>query len=200
MSNLLVLYYSRYGQVETMSNAVAEGARSIDGMKVTTKRVSELLSEEAARQAGARPNYPLRLLRPKSSTNTMRLCLARRPGLEIWLRKCVIFSTKLESLDEGSADWPCRQRLYFHRNRGREREHYPDIYPDVVAPRIRSSRSALFVSATNGHSRIPRRVAVRCGEQWPDQMVRGSQLSTSLSKRASKAGTSPRSQRSCAAD
>ena len=34
-----------------MSNAVAEGARSIDGMKVATKRVPELLSAEAARQA-----------------------------------------------------------------------------------------------------------------------------------------------------
>jgi NAD(P)H dehydrogenase (quinone) len=58
MSNLLVLYYSRYGHVETMSNAVAEGARSIDGMKVATKRVPELLSAEAARQAGAKPDRP----------------------------------------------------------------------------------------------------------------------------------------------
>lgn len=65
MSNLLVLYYSRYGQVETMSNAVAEGARSIDGMKVTTKRVSELLSEEAARQAGAKPDQPAPIASPE---------------------------------------------------------------------------------------------------------------------------------------
>jgi NAD(P)H dehydrogenase (quinone) len=41
-----------------MSNAVAEGARSIDGMKVATKRVPELLSAEAARQAGAKPDRP----------------------------------------------------------------------------------------------------------------------------------------------
>ena len=65
MSNLLVLYYSRYGQVETMSNAVAEGARSIDGMKVTTKRVPELLSEEAARQAGAKPDQPAPIASPE---------------------------------------------------------------------------------------------------------------------------------------
>jgi NAD(P)H dehydrogenase (quinone) len=65
MSNLLVLYYSRYGQVETMSNAVAEGARSIDGMKVATKRVPELLSAEAARQAGAKPDQPAPIASPE---------------------------------------------------------------------------------------------------------------------------------------
>jgi NAD(P)H dehydrogenase (quinone) len=65
MSNLLVLYYSRYGQVETMSNAVAEGARSIDGMKVATKRVPELLSEGAARQAGAKPDQPAPIALPE---------------------------------------------------------------------------------------------------------------------------------------
>jgi NAD(P)H dehydrogenase (quinone) len=65
MSNLLVLYYWRYGQVETMSDAVAAGARSIDGMKVTTKRVPELLSEEAARQAGAKPDQPAPIASPE---------------------------------------------------------------------------------------------------------------------------------------
>ena len=65
MSNLLVLYYSRYGQVETMSNAMAEGARSIDGMKVATKRVPELLSAEAARQAGAKPDQPAPIASPE---------------------------------------------------------------------------------------------------------------------------------------
>lgn len=39
MSKLLVLYYSSYGHVETMANAVAEGARSVAGVEVTVKRV-----------------------------------------------------------------------------------------------------------------------------------------------------------------
>jgi NAD(P)H dehydrogenase (quinone) len=52
MSKVLVLYYSSYGHVETMANAVAEGARSVPGTDVTVKRVPELVPEEAARRAG----------------------------------------------------------------------------------------------------------------------------------------------------
>lgn len=54
MSKLLVLYYSTYGHIETMANAVAEGARSVEGVEVTLKRVPETLSEEAAQKMGAK--------------------------------------------------------------------------------------------------------------------------------------------------
>ena len=54
MSKILVLYYSMYGHVETMANAVAEGARGVEGIEVTIKRVPELMPEDAARKAGAK--------------------------------------------------------------------------------------------------------------------------------------------------
>ncbi|MFA5029099.1 MAG: NAD(P)H:quinone oxidoreductase [Candidatus Methylomirabilota bacterium] len=54
MTKVLVLYYSMYGHVETMAKAVADGARSVEGTEVTVKRVPELMSEEAARKAGAK--------------------------------------------------------------------------------------------------------------------------------------------------
>lgn len=54
MAKILVLYYSMYGHVETMANAVAEGARSVDGTEVTIKRVPELMPEEVARKSGAK--------------------------------------------------------------------------------------------------------------------------------------------------
>ena len=54
MAKILVLYYSMYGHIETMAKAVAEGARSIKGTEVTIKRVSDLVSEEVARKAGAK--------------------------------------------------------------------------------------------------------------------------------------------------
>ena len=54
MAKVLILYYSMYGHIETMANAVAEGARSVAGIEVTIKRVPELMSEEAARKAGAK--------------------------------------------------------------------------------------------------------------------------------------------------
>jgi NAD(P)H dehydrogenase (quinone) len=54
MTKLLVLYYSTYGHIETMANAVAEGARSIDGVEVTLKRVPETMPEEVAKKYGAK--------------------------------------------------------------------------------------------------------------------------------------------------
>ncbi|WP_377289189.1 NAD(P)H:quinone oxidoreductase type IV [Rhizobium sp. SG2393] len=48
MAKVLVLYYSAYGHIETMANAVAEGARSA-GADVTVKRVPELVSEDVAK-------------------------------------------------------------------------------------------------------------------------------------------------------
>ena len=54
MTKLLVLYYSTYGHIETMAGAIAEGARSIQGVEVTVKRVPETLSPEATAKMGAK--------------------------------------------------------------------------------------------------------------------------------------------------
>ncbi|CAM5211699.1 NAD(P)H dehydrogenase (quinone) OS=Castellaniella defragrans (strain DSM / CCUG 39792 / 65Phen)OX=1437824 GN=BN940_06956 PE=3 SV=1 [Castellaniella denitrificans] len=51
MSKVLVLYHSTYGHIETMAQAVAEGARST-GATVDIKRVPELVPEEIARKSG----------------------------------------------------------------------------------------------------------------------------------------------------
>lgn len=50
MSKVLVLYYSTYGHLETMAQAVAEGARSA-GAQVDVKRVPETVPEDVARAA-----------------------------------------------------------------------------------------------------------------------------------------------------
>lgn len=52
MAKILVLYYSAYGHVEQMAQAVAEGARSVPGAEVTVKRVPELVPDDVARKAG----------------------------------------------------------------------------------------------------------------------------------------------------
>ncbi|GHD62595.1 NAD(P)H:quinone oxidoreductase [Jeongeupia chitinilytica] len=54
MTKILVVYYSMYGHVETMAQAVAEGARGVAGVEVTLKRVADLVPEEVARKAGAK--------------------------------------------------------------------------------------------------------------------------------------------------
>ena len=54
MIKILVLYHSMYGHIEKMANSVAEGARRIDGVEVTVKRVPETMEEEAFKGAGGK--------------------------------------------------------------------------------------------------------------------------------------------------
>jgi NAD(P)H dehydrogenase (quinone) len=54
MTKVLVLYYSTYGHIETMAGAVAEGARSVEGVEVTLKRVAETMPEDIAKKYGAK--------------------------------------------------------------------------------------------------------------------------------------------------
>jgi NAD(P)H dehydrogenase (quinone) len=48
MTKVLVLYHSTYGHIETMANAIAEGAREA-GATVDIKRVPELVPEAVAK-------------------------------------------------------------------------------------------------------------------------------------------------------
>src|SRR6266699_1907673 len=50
MPKVLVLYYSAYGHIEAVANAVAEGAREA-GAQVDIRRVPELVREEVARKS-----------------------------------------------------------------------------------------------------------------------------------------------------
>jgi len=55
---VLVLYYSAYGHIERMAQAVAEGARETDA-SVDIKRVPELVPAEVAKPLTARWIRPL---------------------------------------------------------------------------------------------------------------------------------------------
>lgn len=57
MARILVLYYSAYGHIETMANAIAEGARSA-GAQVDIKRVPELVPDEVARASHYKMDQP----------------------------------------------------------------------------------------------------------------------------------------------
>lgn len=65
MTKLLVLYYSMYGHIETMANAVVEGARGVEGVEVTLKRVPDLMSPESAKAHGAKVDQAAPVASPK---------------------------------------------------------------------------------------------------------------------------------------
>ncbi len=54
MTKILILYYSMHGHVEKMAQAVAEGARTVEGAEVDIKRVPEIMPEDIARAMGVK--------------------------------------------------------------------------------------------------------------------------------------------------
>lgn len=50
---ILIVYYSMYGHIHRMAEAIAEGAREIKGGEVTLRRVPETLPEEVLIKMGA---------------------------------------------------------------------------------------------------------------------------------------------------
>jgi NAD(P)H dehydrogenase (quinone) len=69
MTKILVLYYSSYGHIETMANAVASGASAVEGTDVVVKRVAELMPEEAAKNAGVKLDQSAEIANPKELEN-----------------------------------------------------------------------------------------------------------------------------------
>src|SRR5262245_48525890 len=97
MSKVLVLYYSAWGHVEKMAEAVAEGPRAVPGTEVTIKRVTELVPEEVAKKSGMKLDQPAPIcsvdelatydaiisVRPRASATCARRCATSwtRPGV-----------------------------------------------------------------------------------------------------------------------
>lgn len=54
MTSMLILYHSTYGHIETMAGAVARGAREVEGVEATIKRVPELVPREVLERSGAK--------------------------------------------------------------------------------------------------------------------------------------------------
>jgi NAD(P)H dehydrogenase (quinone) len=69
MTKVLVLYYSSYGHIETMAEAVAEGARSVEGCTVDVKRVAELMPDEVAAAAHIKVDQAAPIATPDELAN-----------------------------------------------------------------------------------------------------------------------------------
>jgi NAD(P)H dehydrogenase (quinone) len=68
MTKALVLYYSSFGHIEAMANAVAEGAREA-GASVDIKRVPELVSPEVARTSHFKLDQPAPIAKVEDLAN-----------------------------------------------------------------------------------------------------------------------------------
>jgi NAD(P)H dehydrogenase (quinone) len=78
---LVVVYYSLHGHVRAMAEAVAEGARSVEGVDVDIRRVPETLSQEVLGKMGA--------LEPQAAQSHIPVCTVD----ELGLADAIIFGT-----------------------------------------------------------------------------------------------------------
>jgi len=65
MTKLLVLYYSSYGHIEKMAEAIAAGAKGVEGVEVTVKRVPELVPQEVAEKSGMKTDQAADIASPQ---------------------------------------------------------------------------------------------------------------------------------------
>lgn len=69
-AKILVVFYSMYGHIYTMAEAVVEGARSVAGADVTLMQVPELVPDEVLEKAVRRRHAPRsRMCRSRASNN-----------------------------------------------------------------------------------------------------------------------------------
>jgi NAD(P)H dehydrogenase (quinone) len=69
MPKVLVLYHSFYGHIETMANAIAEGAREVPGAVVDLKRVPETMPADAFKAAGGKGDQSAPVAQPGELAN-----------------------------------------------------------------------------------------------------------------------------------
>ena len=94
MPKVLVLYYSSYGHIEAMANAVAEGAREA-GAQVDIKRVPELVPEEIARKSNYKLDQAALIAKVEDLVNYDALVIGAGTRFGRLSRKWLISSIKL---------------------------------------------------------------------------------------------------------
>lgn len=69
MARILVLYYSMYGHMERMAQAVAQGAAKVSGTTVDVRRVPETMNPEAFAAAGGKTDQAAAVALPAELGN-----------------------------------------------------------------------------------------------------------------------------------
>ena len=63
-AKLLILYHSSYGHTETLAYAIAHGVRAVEDIRVTVKRVPELMPDDVMASAGMKVEQPAPIAEP----------------------------------------------------------------------------------------------------------------------------------------
>ena len=80
MAKILILYHSAYGHIETLADAIAAGAREVEGVDVAIRRVPELVPDEVARAAHYKLAQPIATVDELSDYDAIILGCGTRYG------------------------------------------------------------------------------------------------------------------------
>jgi NAD(P)H dehydrogenase (quinone) len=95
MTKVLILYYSAYGHMERMAQAVAEGVRDA-GVEADIKRVPELVPEEVAKQSGFKLDQKAPIATIAELADYDAIIFGPGLGSEFSPHRCAIFLIKLD--------------------------------------------------------------------------------------------------------
>lgn len=100
MVKVKIVFYSMYGHIYTMAEAVAEGARDVEGAQVELFQVPELVPEDVLERSGAKKRGRSLLMYRWPSLMTwlmpMPLYLAHQPASATCALRCVTSLTRQE--------------------------------------------------------------------------------------------------------
>ncbi len=93
-----IIFYSMYGHIYRMAEAIAEGARQVPGVEVDLYRVPELVPDAALERTGAMKARAAFAHVPIASASqlpdTDAIIFGTRPALETCARRCATFWTR----------------------------------------------------------------------------------------------------------
>ena len=154
-----------YGHIEIMAGAIAEGARSVEGVDVTVKRVPELMSAEVAAKYGAKLDQSAPIASPDELPDYDAIIFGtptRFGNMAAQMRNFLDQTGK--HWMQGCAHRQGRERFCKHRHWGRKRIDHSHFHPNPLAPWHDLRRTALRLSRAHGHQRIEGRVSLRRGD------------------------------------
>ena len=145
MTKVLVLYYSSYGHIETMADAVAEGVRAA-GAEVDVKRVPELVPAEVARASHYKLDQAAPIARPADLVEYDAIIVGTgtRYG-RMTVADGELLGPDRRAVGAGRADRQGGRGLHLHRQPARRAGDDADGHPhQPAAPGHGHRRPALF--------------------------------------------------------
>lgn len=93
-----VIFYSMYGHVYRMAEAVVEGAKQVPGAEVSLYQVPELIPDDVLEKYGAKAAKAAFAKVPIATVDQLSephaIIFARPLASAIWPRRCAVSSTK----------------------------------------------------------------------------------------------------------